>query len=321
MNISDQHFRQLLDRYLQGNATPEEIRLLDQFFDSYTHDLHEDISAADEETKVKILKSIQEQLHLDASQPVHRSYWWRIAAVFLLIALSIGVFYTWRSEKNAVAPPATTFLVEQTPRGQKSIVELTDGTKVYLNSNTRMSYPNKFSGAQREVSLEGEAFFEVAHDASKPFVVKTAVSTTQVLGTSFNVSAEENKNTAITLITGNVNVETTQNKTNLTPGEQAIIDIQSKNLRTQSVDVEEIIAWKDNILVFKQTSLHEAAEKLEKWYDVDIEIPSSRLQKCAINGTYKNESLDNVLNSFQFLLGVQIRQTGKKITITGSGCK
>jgi transmembrane sensor len=317
MNISEQKFRQLLNKYLQGTATPQEIKLLDRFFDSYASEAIEGERADD-----KTGKEIRESIHarLKSQESISRTRIWRWAAVIsILIVVSAVFFYDRLAVEEELSGAIA--LSEQTKRGQKSVLELPDGTIVHLNSNTTLEFPKKFNKDIREVSLEGEAFFDVVKDESKPFVVRTNLASTAVLGTSFNIAARENKPTAVTLVEGKVRVSSAGQEAALEPGQQAVVTAVAKRITTQSVDPKQFIAWKDNVLFFNRTSLADAAEKIEDWYDVDVTISAGEIQNCLITGSYKDESLDNVLKSFEFLLEGNISRSGNRVTITGTKCK
>lgn len=156
----------------------------------------------------------------------------------------------------------------EVPRGKKFVLQLADGTKVWLNAESSLSFPVSFSGNTREVVLIGEAYFKVTHDATKPFIVHTGNANVQVLGTSFNVHAYGNEPMVTTLVEGKVKLSNTKKEELLlAPGEQAIQSAVDNSFRKNSVDVEPFVAWKDNMLLFNNASLLEITKRLEREYD------------------------------------------------------
>lgn len=164
------------------------------------------------------------------------------------------------------------------PRSGHYAVTLSDGTKVWLNSESMLTYPSRFDTNNRTVWIVGEAYFEVAHDANRPFVVKTQRDQVAVLGTKFNVHAYPDDNSQhVTLVDGEVEVKdlTTQAKYKLKPGQQAIRKMSSA-MHVIKVDPQEYVAWKDGVIVLQGYDLGEIFLQLGRWYDVDFdEVPES----------------------------------------------
>ncbi len=316
-------FEALLDKYLQGHASPEEIKLLDQFFDSYrNHNGH--IEGVNGEIKAEIFHSIQSSVgerKKFVAKPA-LSIWLRVAAIisFFLVA---SYFLYGRFERNlepATQPLAVKMKELRTSKGQKLELKLSDGSRIRLNTNTKISYPEKFANEKREVTLEGEAYFEIAHDSIRPFIVHTAHAKTRVLGTSFNVISGPDA-TAITLVEGKVNVSLPNGQaTTLTPNLQATIVREAKQIETHEVDVSKFVGWKDNALYFNNNTVREAFTIIENWYNVDIDVKDEQLLNCVITSKYQNESLENVLNSFRFILKMDFTINGQQVTVSGKGC-
>ena len=311
----------MLDRYLRNEATEEEVKLLDQFYQTYQKDQPQtDLQPADFRTKLEILQRINHRIFSERQQRKIPA-WLKVAATVTVLAGSLFLFQRPNATHDEPILQARV-IKEQTARGQKSQIELPDGSKVYLNSGSAISFPEKFEGTTRPVALEGEAYFEVTQDTAKPFLVQTPNARTEVLGTTFNVNARESKNTAITLVEGKVNVSASSKEIVLLPGEQARIDANRQTISKRKVDVNKYIGWKDNILYFEQTRLVDAVATLENWYNVDITVQSESLEGCLITAKYQNETLENVLKSIQFILRSKVTyQTDSTVTISGKGCK
>lgn len=228
------------------------------------------------------------------------------------------------------------FITKTTARGQKVTLTLADGTTVQMNSESTLTYPEKF-GHTREVTLTGEAFFMVARNEQKPFIVKSGTMTTKVLGTSFNIKAFENEPMAVTVASGKVQVFNNPIENNpvgdpgdqsfltgnahvtLVQGQQAFYDVTKGSLKKRDVNATDFIAWKDGILKFDNTKLDKVLQTLSRWYGVDFVLQDDRLKDCTIIGEYHNESLISVLENLKFVLKIDYKFQ-EDILISGSGC-
>lgn len=182
-----------------------------------------------------------------------------------------------RTESRLVA--AAQPVSVSTPLGVKSDVVLPDGSRVRLNGGTRIVYPALF-GDERRVEVDGEAYFEVEHDARRPFVVVTGQVVSTVLGTTFNVHAySEDENYQITLATGSLLVDggPESRSVRLRPGEQGFFERTSGLLSLRRVNVEQVLSWQEDRLYFRAEPLASIARSLERQFNVDITIPDERL--------------------------------------------
>ena len=173
------------------------------------------------------------------------------------------------------------------PRGGEYRIELEDGTKVWINSASRLQYPVVFSGDTREVYLEGEAYFEVRRDSSRPFIVHAGQQKVTVLGTSFGITCYGNEvNDYTTLVSGKVNVELEQGKQAfmLEPGMQVEYNKVSGMVRERRVDVAEFVAWKEGKYVFKQKRLEDILSTLSRWYDFEVFYQNSEMKEVLFSG-------------------------------------
>ncbi|UCS92101.1 FecR domain-containing protein [Echinicola marina] len=159
------------------------------------------------------------------------------------------------------------------PIGGKYSVELQDGTKVWLNSASSLSFPSAFEKDKREVSLDGEAYFEVAHNPRSPFTVDANGTKVKVLGTHFNIKAYKNEvATKTTLLEGKVEVAHNGQKKMLVPGDQVI---SGQQLLVSQVSTKEVIAWKEGYFLFQSTRLDEILRQLERWYNIKVDAKGS----------------------------------------------
>lgn len=182
----------------------------------------------------------------------------------------------------------------EVPRGGECMIKLDDGTKVWVNAETKLKYPVAFVGDRREVVLEGEAFFDVAKN-EKPFIVKTSFGDVRVLGTAFGISAYASEpESYTTLVRGKVSVEREGIKpVVILPGEQVVTSKDGKMMK-QKVDVEEFVGWKDGIYVFKEKSLGEIMKTLERWYNISVDFQDKSLVDLPFTGNLKRYDDINV---------------------------
>ncbi|MEC3878110.1 FecR family protein [Parapedobacter sp. 10938] len=188
-----------------------------------------------------------------------------------------------------------------TPRGGTYQITLPDGTRVWLNSASALSYPSRFDGSERVVELEGEAFFDVSKQQGKPFKVISDGQVVEVLGTQFNISAyPDEPHTKTTLVTGRVQVASTANPglpIAIAPGQQS--NIIGDNIQVTPVDTNQYIAWKQGIFHFESTPLHEMLKQIARWYDVDVTYKRG-IPKETFTGKFKRDvSLKGVIDILQ----------------------
>jgi len=155
------------------------------------------------------------------------------------------------------------------PKGTASTLELAEGTKVYLNSGARITYPSKFHRTIREVTLQGEAYLEVSHDANRPFIVHAQNTDIKVLGTQFNVGPDlSNTKVITTLVQGKVVVSSGANSQTLLPGMQAQSDTRSQQITVGQADIKEVLAWREGYFRFSYDDIETVLLKIQGWYDI-----------------------------------------------------
>lgn len=179
------------------------------------------------------------------------------------------IVYTGNAQSNV--PAYNTLTV---PRGsQIASIILSDGTQIFLNAASSLTYPVSFSGNERRVSIVGEAYFEVAHDPSKKFVVTSGDITTEVLGTHFNINTYSDERVKkVTLLEGSVKVIAGTSNLVITPGNQAALENGHMALNS-SVDVDQVMAWKNGVFNFNNASCETVMRQLARWYDMDVIYP------------------------------------------------
>jgi len=185
-----------------------------------------------------------------------------------------------------------------TPRGQLFKIVLPDGTKVWMNANSSLSYPSKFIGAERSVELHGEAYFEVTKNPNQPFIVKTAEQQIKVLGTHFNVNAYDNEPiTKTTLVEGKVEVQHQRQKMLLTPNQQAVT--KGAILNKKNVDALEYVTWRDGYFTFHNASPNEIMQQLARWYDLNVHLDHSEKNERFSGKINKQMNLQEILTVLQ----------------------
>jgi transmembrane sensor len=249
----------------------------------------------------------------------------RIAKIAATILLVLSLSYLLYDKPNlgseAKLISKSELITKENPKGQKSTIFLKDGSKVILNANSKISYLKPFDEDQRVVALEGEAFFEVAKDKDRPFKVVSGVITTTALGTSFNIKAyPEVEQVKVSLATGKVKIARSDNGDLtsivhfLEPGEELTYSPISGYTKTL-FDKEEVLAWKDGIIYFKNADAEKVILKLEKWYGVEINTTNESSRKWSITAKFDNQSLENVLKSLAYSEKFDYSLNEKNVTI------
>ncbi len=192
------------------------------------------------------------------------------------------------------------------PRGGEYQLFLPDGTRVWLNAATTITYPSRFIGTERKVKLSGEAYFQVAKDPDHPFIVETDQQQVKVLGTHFNINTYNDNRTITTLEEGSVRVASllgTKQSVTIKPNQQAISTQQ--NLMVQPANIESALAWKNGLLLFRDAPLPSVLDEVSRWYDVDIEYRGTRPNKILSGGVERTANLSAMLKILR-LTGVKV---------------
>uniref|UniRef100_UPI0032162EEE FecR family protein n=1 Tax=uncultured Draconibacterium sp. TaxID=1573823 RepID=UPI0032162EEE len=222
--------------------------------------------------------------------------------------------------KNAVPVEEIRYNTLEIPRGAEYFVILSDGTRVWLNSDSRLRYPVSFTGDKRVVELEGEAYFEVSENKEVPFQVLSAGQTIEVLGTEFNISSYQDQQLIYTtLVEGKVNVFSDKKpelvKT-LVPGYQTYMYKESGDISIREVEINEFVAWKDGYFSFNNKTLEEMMNILSRWYDIDVEFENDTKKKLKFTGEIaRYENLEKMLQLIEKTQEVRFEKKENKIRI------
>ena len=203
------------------------------------------------------------------------------------------------------------------PKGGEYSLVLSDGSRIKLNSNTRLRYPLAFSDKKRLVYLKGEAFFEVKHSVSSPFIVSVGKMKVKVYGTRFNVNSNLHSKVETVLVEGKVSMLLGKKEYTLKPSQLGSLNLRTKDVRIKKVDTDLYTSWIDNEFIFRDNRLEDILHTLSLWYDVDIEFLHEDLKELRFSANLKRyKNVDVILKSMEETLSVKFIIRNKKIIVT-----
>jgi transmembrane sensor len=292
----------LAKKYTEGTCTPEEKMAVEAFFDKMQYSATNNSDQFSDAKGDVILGKIFQELKTKQLGKFRFQKALKIAAV-LVLALAIS----FSTAKFILSPNEITQIAA---KGEKKEILLKDGSVIVLNSNSSITYPEEF-GATRNIKLSGEAYFKVFHDDNKPFIVQTHDVKVKVLGTSFDINSYNHRQTKVSVLAGKVEVTSpTGKKVHIIKNQEADL-IGKSDFEISEEDSQERIAWTSNIIILKNTTLAETAKIIENWYNVEITFEDPSLQNLTISGKFKDEKLENVLESIAFLKQLKINYITK----------
>ncbi|ACU64142.1 FecR domain-containing protein [Chitinophaga pinensis] len=202
------------------------------------------------------------------------------------------------------------------PRGGQFNIVLSDGSHVWLNAASSMRYPTSFNGDRREVEIQGQGYFEVAPNASKPFFVKANNTEVQVLGTQFDIMAyADEKSINTTLIEGLVNVKYGNTEQRLKPGQQAVVDPATGVMVVMKADVDQVIAWKTGFFEFDNATMADILRQLARWYDIEVSYNQTGNERLFGGRISRSLPLSDILHMLE-ANGPTFSLSGRKLTVT-----
>ena len=201
------------------------------------------------------------------------------------------------------------------PRGGENTVILADGTTVHLNAGSKLTYPVRFAGKRRVVALEGEAYFDVVKDETRPFIVQTHLGEVTVLGTAFNINAYTDASVYTTLVHGKVQFSSSSIGTIiLSPGEQAVVSANGSEKRM--VDLDEYVGWVDGRYVCNNRPLGEIMQTFERWYDIQVYYETPHLRDITYSGSLKRYgTINSFLDALELTGDLTYKISGRNILI------
>ena len=274
-----------------------------------------------EEIWVNLSSRIEEDVQPSNGKKAETVAWFRYAASLLLLVTMAAVFYFYTKPTGDKPTVATTIVMleKESLKGQRLTFSLPDGSIVKLNSGSKITFPRFFDEKTREVSLEGEAFFQVAEEQERPFIVFSRDVQTEVLGTSFNIRAyHEDPLVQVAVKSGRVAVsaQETGKSLVLAPREMARYSSDKKKITRHDLeDPSAVFGWTNQKLVFKNNSPEEILHTLSRWYDVDFNISGKGLPDKPFTANYKNPTLEEVMISLAFAYKFEYKIEEKYVTI------
>jgi len=315
---------ELFDRYLKGEALPGEIEKVEAWLNQYEHPASE-WQQLDTPAREQWLDQVFEAVKTDID-PGRKIVKLRPRIVYLSIAIAASAaailllfagLYLLRTE-----PPKLMAL--SAAANQKNQVVLADGSKIWVNSLSTLKYPKAFDGKTREVYLSGEAYFDIKHDAARPFIIHTGSVITTVLGTAFDIKEDKLLHTVVVTVTrGKVSVANgSQLLAIITPNQQVSFNTASQTKTQATVDATKVIAWQSGYIHFNDITFAAAAAQLQQRFNVKISFANDKVKNCRFTGSaMKEEKLDEILKVIcTFNNATYQTKTDGSILIDGPGC-
>ncbi len=330
--------RQILKKFLEGDCTVDELRVISKYLDNAESNeiLHQlIIENTEKDWKEAISKTpvIDKQMlnwqkdfvYLKGDDKIFKTdysvtfnYFKYAAAV---IGFLIGIYYLSLHYLNSKNNYSQLALVEsKSNSGEVITIQLADSSLIYLNAKSKLKYPTNFKNKTREVYLEGEAFFDIKHKANQPFIVHTEKLTIQVLGTSFDIKTFKNeKEVSVSVASGLVGVKGNDinlNKTQMLKfGKKLIFNKLSNAITESNIDTADINFWVDGTLLFDNESLENIALDLERWYGISIKFENENLRQLHLNLKQKNEPIETVLKALSISGNFSYTIEGKQVKL------
>ncbi|BDU27062.1 FecR domain-containing protein [Flavobacterium sp. GSB-24] len=347
--MQQKKFEELFEGYLQNNLSDAEQQQMMEIIQQGTHDdflkekLH-DMLKNDYVTEVMDKKQGDDILNYILSKPQNEpkvldlnpkkrsrrtvlKFVFAAASIIALIAIGNSFFFT---KNNSLPAPAVQpeVIAENTliDFSGKQLVHLPDGSTVLLNDNSSLKYDqNSFNSKTREVTLTGEAFFDIKRNEEKPFIVHTGKVQTRVLGTAFNINAKNSSNNIeVTVTRGKVQVGDTQKVYGvITPNQQIKVNKNTLNFEQNNINAAVVTEWKSNYLILDDINMTEAAALISQKYKVQILIQNEKIKNCRITASFLNEEdLDHVLKVISSVLETEYHyDKAGAVILDGKGCE
>lgn len=326
---------ELIIKYLSGNATDDEQREVEK----WRTESNENAEAFFEASEIWHAQNVSEDYDVEAAlsavnkrissngenkdfevnqQPstltTHKNWYRYAAAVALLIFGGLAFFFSNQFQNNTIRYSAEL--------GEIKTVQLADGSTITLNGGAVLTHKEDFNGNSRQVSISGKAFFEIERNESKPFVIESEGTRITVLGTSFLVNTDQHK-TEVVVSEGKVAFKSTDSKNKeviLNGGEAGFFSKSDDSLLKSKNTNKNYLAWKDKNIVFERSTIKEVIEVLEDVYKIDIEVKQDNILNCELTATFKERSIESVMNIIGQTFTFKIDKKGSNYLLDGKGC-
>lgn len=329
---------ELLAKYFSGNATTDEKTEVEAWRNQSNENASEFLEASDiwhQQTKgqefdvASALSKVKQQMHNEEAKVVSMSEDTTISesspfgfmkyAAGIALVIGLGLIY-WLTAVPGIAPSATYATLED----EVQDVELSDGTIVTLDENSQLIVLEGFNGEDRSVELTGTAFFDVARDENRPFVIDAGNSEVKVLGTSFLVKSDAAAEvTEVIVKSGSVALAADYGRTNpsvvLSAGEIGVADSRKAGVLKRNNKDANYLAWKDKLITFDRTALTEVAEVLNDVYKVEMTFEGN-IGNCQMTAQFQQQSIEAVVEIISQTFGFEVKHKGKGYRFTGNGC-
>lgn len=317
--MNDHEFGLLIEKYQKGQLSNKEKKMLDKWFENMGNENVKE-AWADEDNqrlKTKILSSMKpakKSVFMNKFQGIYR-----VAASIILLATLAYLVSPYASVKQKIA------IQQATSSAEINKVILPDGSLVWLKGNSRLNFPSAFSGNTRNVSLQGEALFEVAKDPAHPFVIQCGDLITTVLGTSFNIKTTQ-ENIEVVVLTGKVSLTSVTDKQGLIvlPNQKAVYNGQQKQLaKVDSAGEEKVAAIKgtEYNMEFEDTPVKEIIKRIEGKFNVKVHTRDPKLNNCMVTGNFTDQSLEGTINIISQALSFEYEIMDGSVLLKGAGCE
>lgn len=346
--MSQKKFEELFESYLQNKLSDAEQQQMMEIiqqgaYDDFLKEKIQNLLKKEEVTEVMDKKQSDDILNYILSQPKNETKvvdlnpkrrrkvvlqsLFAAASIALLIALGNSLFF---KEKTVIpAIPETPNVVAQNTLidfSGKQLVHLPDGSTVLLNDNSTLKYDqDSFDSKTREVTLTGEAFFDIKHNPEKPFIVHTGKIQTRVLGTAFNINAQNSSdNIEVTVARGKVQVGDTEKIYGvIIPNQQIKVNKTTLDYKQNTISAAVVTEWKSNYLILDDINMAEAVSLISQKYKVQILISNEKIKNCRITASFLNEEdLDHVLKVISSVIETEYRYNkAGTVILEGKGCE
>jgi len=325
---------ELLKRYLTNQCSEQERAVVDEWYQGLKLDAGQTFSAADEKVLYDRIQHRIGETELDRKTVSlsFRKIWYYAAAALLIAGIFLANFSPVNNKSELAAKSAADSSQITFSNRQKKIVRyaLPDKSTIWLQPGAVVSHPVSFlSCINREISFQGEGFFDVTRDVKHPFIIHCGKLQTKVLGTSFNIKAiRDEPDCKVSVVTGSVSVskQNPDNKTEtviLKPKQQAVFEKQTNRMTVHVSPASEAVNenWQSVSLIFDETPMSEVAVRLQQTFRIRIEFANPFIKKCRLKVDFNNQKLPEILGMIETLLGTSYEIEGDRVILKGEGCK